>query len=74
MEFYEVLCWSVDGKFLRVSSDDGLQWFTTLEQAERIAAEVAADPKKPVGMTKICVYEARPVKTFVVAPRKSPNC
>lgn len=62
MEFYEVICWDKKGKFCRASDDNGLQWFITMEQAETIAANVAEDPKRPEGIVRIAIYEAKPVK------------
>jgi hypothetical protein len=62
MDFYEVICRDGKGRISRVSDDFGLQWFTTMEQAETIAANVANDPKKPFGIVSIEIYESKPVK------------
>jgi hypothetical protein len=62
MEFYEVICWDSKGRISRVSDDSGLQWFTTMEQAETIAANVANDPKRPYGIVSIEIYESKPIK------------
>lgn len=62
MTFYEVICWDKRGKFCRAADDNGLQWFTTMEQAETIAANVAQDPRRPQGIARIEIYEASAVK------------
>lgn len=62
MDFYEVLCFDSNGRFCRAADDDGLQWFTTIDQAERIAAGIAKDPNRPEGIVRIAIYESKPMK------------
>ncbi len=62
MNFFEVICWDSTGRFCRAAGDDGLQWFTAIEQAETIANGIAKDPNRPDGIVRIAIYEAKPVK------------
>ena len=64
---YEVVCWSVDGKLLRVEPDSGQLWFSSQEEAQEVADGVLDDQKRPDGIAAVCVYEAKP-KTVKYAP------
>lgn len=57
-----MICWDKKGRFCRAADDNGLQWFTTMEQAETIAGNVAKDPDRPEGLARIAIYEAKPIK------------
>jgi hypothetical protein len=67
LEFYEVICWDKKGRFCRAADDKGLQWFTTIEQAETIAMNVAKDPHRPKDMTRVDIYEAKPIREVKLA-------
>lgn len=62
MVFYQVICFSKDGKFCRAASDGGLELFAKVEEAEALATEVKFDPRRSEKIVSVLVYEAKEIK------------